>query len=116
MQQLTSNIDGASHEIDKKTATRGETMEAKAEAEGALAQTTSDRDEDQKYLDEMLSLCTQKTSDFESRQKLRAEELDAINKAIEIISSGAVAGSGEKHLPSLIQIQAVRGTSFGQLR
>merc|ERR1719428_1289557 len=98
MQQLTSNIDGASHEIDKKTATRAETMEAKAEAEGSLAQTTSDRDEDSTYLDDTVALCTQKTADFEARQKMRAEELDAINKAIEIISSQAVAGSGDKHL------------------
>merc|ERR1719316_299692 len=114
MQQLHSNIEGASHEISKKTATRAETMEAKAEAEGSLAQTTSDRDEDQTYLDDTVALCTQKTADFEERQKLRAEELEAINKAIEIISGGAVAGAGEKHLPSLLQIS--KATVLAQLR
>merc|ERR1719502_2121717 len=114
MQQLTDNIENAEHEISKKTALRAETMDAKAQAEGDLAQTTSDRDEDQAYLDEMTALCTQKTADFESRQKLRAEELDAINKAIEIISSNAVAGSGEKHLPTLLQLR--KKTALAQLR
>jgi hypothetical protein len=80
---------------------------------GDLAQTTADRDEDQKYLDETTALCTQKTSDFESRNQLRADEITAISKAIEIIGSGAVAGSGEKHLPQLLQIRA---TALPQLR
>jgi len=40
---------------------------------------------------------------------LRGEELKAIDKAIEIISSGSVKGKADKHLPKLIQ-------SFVQLR
>merc|ERR1719324_960019 len=114
MQQLTDNIEKTEAELAKKTALKGETEQAKAQAEGDLAQTTSDRDEDQKYLDSMTALCKQKTTDFENRQKLRAEELEAINKAIEIISSNAVAGSGEKHLPTLLQIG--RSTALAQLR
>merc|ERR1719409_2107870 len=115
MQQLADNIENAEFEINKKTKQRAETQESKAEQEGDLAQTTADRDEDQKYLDDTAALCTQKTSDFESRQKLRSEELDAISKAIEIISSQAVAGSGEKHLPALLQIQKKAG-ALAQLR
>jgi len=115
MQQLADNIENAEFEIAKKTKHRAQTEEAKAEAEGDLAQTTADRDEDQKYLDDTVALCTQKTSDFESRQKLRGEELEAISKAIDIISSQAVAGSGEKHLPALIQMQKKAG-ALAQLR
>merc|ERR1719386_578100 len=103
MQQLADNIENAEFEIAKKTKHRAQTQEEKAQAEGDLAQTTADRDEDQKYLDDTVALCTQKTADFESRQKLRADELAAISKAIEIISSQAVAGSGDKHLPALLQ-------------
>ena len=55
--------------------------------------------------------CEQKASDFESRQQLRAEEIVALEKANEIISSGAVAGNAEKHLPTLLQT-----SSFAQLR
>jgi len=114
-QQLADNIENAEFEIAKKTKHRAQTEEAKAEAEGDLAQTTADRDEDQKYLDDTVALCTQKTSDFESRQKLRGEELEAISKAIDIISSQAVAGSGDKHLPALLQIQKKAG-ALAQLR
>merc|ERR1719359_1310420 len=114
-QQLADNIENAEFEISKKTKHRAQTQEAKADAEGDKAQTTADRDEDQKYLDDTTALCTQKTADFESRQKLRADEIAAISKAIEIISSQAVAGSGDKHLPALMQIQKKAG-ALAQLR
>jgi len=115
MQQLSDNIENAEFEIAKKTKHRAQTQQNKADFEGDLAQTTADRDEDQKYLDDTTALCTQKTSDFESRQTLRSEELAAISKAIEIISSQAVAGSGDKHLPALLQIRK-KSTALAQLR
>merc|ERR1719433_355663 len=104
MQVLTDNIENADHEIKKKTALRAETEQAKAEAEADLAETTKERDEDQAYLDETTALCQQKTSDFEARQKLRAEELETLKKAIEIISSEDVSGAGDKYLPTLLQV------------
>mmetsp|Transcript_17334 Transcript_17334/g.49262 ORF Transcript_17334/g.49262 Transcript_17334/m.49262 type:complete len:681 (-) Transcript_17334:51-2093(-) len=113
VQQLQDNIENARHEIQKKTELRAQTQEKKAELEAEKAQTEADRAEDQKYLDDMTALCTQKSSDFESRQKLRSEELDAIAQAIDILSSDKVAGSGEKHLPQMMQVQA---TSMAQLR
>lgn len=114
-QQLTDNIENADHEIEKKTKLRAETAQAKADAEGERAQTTSDRDEDKRYLSEMTALCAQKKTDFESRQELRAGEITAIEKAIEIMSSGAVSGSGEKHLPTLMQLRASRSAALMQL-
>merc|ERR1719409_1688892 len=60
-----------------------------------------------------MATCEQKASDFESRQTLRAEEIEAIEKAIEIISGAAVQGNAEKHLPGLMQ---VKSSSFAQLR
>merc|ERR1719324_1648190 len=63
-------------------------------------------EDDQKYLDDLTALCAQKASDFESRQQLRAEEIEAIEKAIEIISGAAVQGNAEKHLPTLLQTGA----------
>jgi uncharacterized protein YoxC len=114
MQQLADNIENAEHEIKKKTALRSKTAEEKAQVEGELAQTIADRAEDQKYLDEMNALCDQKKADFESRSKLRAEELATLKKAIEIISSESVAGAGEKHLPTFVQQSQT--TSLAQLR
>jgi hypothetical protein len=111
MQQLADNTENAKHEISKKTELRARTQKHKAEAEGDLAATTKERDDDIAYLTEMTALCTQKKNDFESRQKLRAEELEAVAKAAEIIASNEVRGTGEKYLPSLIQSKA---TAFSQ--
>jgi len=116
MQQLADNIENGQFEIAKKTKHRAQTQQSKAESEGDLAQTTADRAEDQKYLDDTVALCTQKTSDFESRQALRAGEIEAISKAIEIIGSQAVAGSGDKHLPALMQIRKKSGVALASLR
>merc|ERR1719409_1179501 len=60
-----------------------------------------------------MATCEQKASDFESRQTLRAEEIEAIEKAIEIISGAAVLGASEKHLPQLVQMKS---TGLAQLR
>jgi len=86
-------------------------LQAKADANGDLKDTTSTRDADAKYLADLTATCEQKASDFESRQQLRADEIVAIEKAIEIISSGAVAGNADKHLPTMLQ-----KSSFAQLR
>jgi len=103
-QQLADNIENAEHEISKKTEERAQTQQLLAEADEDLAIATAQRDEDKRYLLETEALCKVKHADFESRQTLRQEELDAVAKAIEIISSGTVAGAGEKHLPSLAQL------------
>jgi hypothetical protein len=34
---------------------------------------------------------------------MREEELEAIAKAVEVMSSGTVSGAAEEHLPSFIQ-------------
>lgn len=57
-------------------------------------------------------MCAQKESDFEARQKMRAEEIEAIDKAIEIIGSDSVSGSADKHLPAAL----VQATALVQLR
>jgi len=104
MQQLTDNIENAEHEIKKKKLLRAETEQAKSEAEGDLAATTKERDEDQVYLDETDAMCKQKADDFEARQKLRSEELEVLKKAMEIIADGTVKGAGEKNLPQFLQM------------
>jgi len=104
-QQLTDSIANAKHELSQKKIGTAETKNLLADAQGTSAQTTSDKDEDEKYLANVNSLCAGKKTDFQSRQKLRAEEITGMEKAIEIISGGQVAGAGEKHLPTLLQLQ-----------
>merc|ERR1719282_2019801 len=112
MQDLTAQIAQAQQDRDEKAETKAKKLEAKADAESDLEETTATRDADVKYLADLTATCAQKASDFESRQQLRADEIIAIEKAIEIISSGAVSGNAEKHLPSLLQSKG----SLAQLR
>merc|ERR1719195_496066 len=103
IQDLTAQTDQAKQDREEKSETKAKKLQAKADAEGDLADTTTTRDADIKYLDDLTATCEQKATDFESRQQLRTEELEAIAKAIEIISSGAVSGNAEKYLPTLMQ-------------
>jgi len=111
MQDLSAQIEQATTDRGQKAETKAKTLQAKADATGELQDTTTTKAEDEKYLSELTATCTTKASDFESRQQLRAEEITAIEKAIEILSSGAVKGNAEKYLPSLAQKSA-----FAQLR
>lgn len=114
MQRLTDQIELAEQEVGQKTKFRAQRKEDKADAQGELEETTRIKTEDEKYLSDMTAMCSKKSEDFESRQTLRAEEIEALSKAIEIISSQAVSGAGEKHLPSAALAQS--SVSLAQLR
>jgi len=105
-QDLLGEIEQNTAARDEKEETKAKKLEAKAEAESTLADTIATRDDDVKYLEDLTATCAQKASDFESRQKLRGEEIEAIEKAIEIISSAAVSGAADEHLPGLIQTRS----------
>jgi len=111
-QDLKAQIDQAEQDRTEKAETKAKKLQAKADASGDLTETTDTKEADKKYLDDLVATCEQKATDFESRQQLRTEELEAIAKAIEIISSGAVKGNAEKHLPSAF----LEGRSLSSLR
>jgi uncharacterized protein YoxC len=110
---LSQSIAAATKSRDEKAKTKAQRVEDAGGAKGDLADTTASRAEDKKYLDTLVAQCMQKSDDFAARQQLRAEELEAIQKAVEILSSGAVAGNDAKYrrLPSLAFLQAVQEPS-----
>merc|ERR1719327_822593 len=114
MQDLQDSTEAAEKVMGRATATKAEREMAAAEAKGDLEDTTKARDGDQEYLDLLVAQCTQKSSDFEARQELRGEEIEAIAKAIEILSSGAVSGNAEKYLPGFVQKKV--STAFPQVQ
>jgi len=111
-QDLKAQIDDATNARTEKSEAKASALQGAADSKGDLQDTTSTRDDDSKYLADLTATCEQKSSDFANRQQLRADEIVAVEKAIEILSSGAVSGASEKHLPQLIQ----KSTSFAQLR
>merc|ERR1719271_303657 len=110
-QDLKAQIGQATSARTEKSEAKAKALQSSADAKGDLQDTTTTRDDDSKYLGDLTATCEQKSSDFAARQQLRAEEIAAVEKAIEILSSGAVSGASEKHLPQLIQ-----KSSLAQLR
>jgi len=113
MQDLNAQIAQGTADRGSKAENKAKKLQAKADATGDLKDTTATMNADKKYLGDLSATCEQKASDFESRQQLRADEIVAIEKAIEIISSGAVSGNADKHLPAMVQ---KKGSSLAQLR
>jgi len=109
IQDLTDSISRANSDIEEKTAEKEKKIEKIAEDKGLLAATQTDKAQDEKTLSDLEAECSQKGESFKEKQQLRAEEIEAIGKAIEILQSGAVSGNAEKHLSfasvsSLIQV------------
>jgi len=113
-QKLTDDIGYAKEQTSAKSQAKSKAQQDAATAKGDLAATSAAKAADEKYLSDALAECKSKSSDFESRQVTRAGEIEAINKAIEIISSPEVSGAGQKHLPGAAFVQ--RSTAFAQLR
>merc|ERR1719214_26241 len=106
MADLRNQLDTANTARTEKSEAKAKALQAGADAKGGLADTTGTMEADSKYAADLTATCEQKSTDFANRQILRAEEIEAITKAIEIISDGAVSGASEKHF----------GTEFAQVK
>merc|ERR1719420_29129 len=110
---LKSQIDKGTEARTEKSESKAKALQSAADDKGNLEDTTATRNEDTKYLNDLTATCEQKAAAFAERQTLRAEEIEALQKAIEIIAGGAVSGAAGKHLPKLVQIKK---SSLAQLR
>jgi len=108
---LTDSIENAEKEIEAKTVEKEQKSEKSASNKKQLSATVADKAENEKLLKSTETECSEKKLSFAEKQKLRKEELEAIAKAIEILSSDDVSGNAEKYL-SLAQSQ--KSTSFVQ--
>jgi len=105
-QQLTDNIKADTHAVNSKTVAKAGRLEDAATAKGDLEITTKGKEEDEKTLSDTNSECHFKSEEYEKNQVVRHGEIVAIQKAIEIMSSDAVSGNADKHLPQLLQAKA----------
>lgn len=115
-QNLQDNIKAARAAIDSKTETQAKNKQSSAESTAALQDTTTTRDDDAETLSDMVSQCQTKLTDFDSRQALRAEEIQALTQVIELISGAKVSGAAEAHLSKSVNLVSKRTTSLAQLR
>merc|ERR1719487_112650 len=110
---LVDSIENSNANIEEKTVTKARKEEQAAEDKKSLAATKQMKAEDEQTLTDTKTECSEKKLSFEEKQKLRAEEIVALGKATEILSSGDVAGNAGKHLDLA---QTASSTAFAQLR
>jgi len=85
-QDLTAQIEQKT-ELRTNAATSGnKKKQASADAKGELDDVNATLKDDESSLSEITTTCKIKSDDFAERQKVRAEEIEAIEKAIEILS------------------------------
>jgi len=114
MQQLTDDIKANKASIEKKTAMKGKRLQDAATAKGDKEVTEASKAKDEGILSDTNAECQQTSDDYEKNQVVRAGEIEALTKAIEIMSSGDVTGMGDKHLPAAL-LQTT-GSALAQLR
>merc|ERR1740130_2684150 len=113
LQQLTDDIKADNAAIQKKTAMKAKRLGDAATAKGDKEVTEASKAKDESVLSDTNAECRQTSDEYEKNQVVRAGEITALKKAIEIMSSDDVTGQGDKHLPaSLLQTK----TSLAQLR
>merc|ERR1719310_847981 len=91
VQDLVDSIENAKEDVATKTKLKAEKEARVAEAKGELESTQTVLAENKKMLSDLEAECRQKTASFEEKQHLRTEEIEAIEKAIEIMSSDDVS-------------------------
>jgi hypothetical protein len=98
MQSLTDSSKAAEAAKASKAESKVKNEQLSASSTAELKDVTTARADDAKYLEDLTATCEKKSKDYESRQKLRIDEISALGKAIEILSSATVAGAAERHL------------------
>merc|ERR1719440_626590 len=96
-------IEAAGRAKDTKTEVKGAKGSDLATAESTLTEATSARDADTTVLDETKSLCEERKNEYERRTKTRADEIEAMGKAIEILTKITGVRTPESKGISLIQ-------------
>merc|ERR1719158_1389246 len=89
---LANQLAAANEARTQQAERKAKALQGAADSKGALQDTVTTRDDDEKYSADLTATCEQKSTDFANRQILRGEEIEAIQKAIEILAGGAVSG------------------------
>merc|ERR1719158_1236523 len=114
MINLSNTIDYLKKEIEEKSVLKAKRAKESAQAKSDLASTKKELAEDEKTLADTTATFAAKSDQFKANQEVRKAELEAIGKAIEIISDPSVAGSYGEHVnfaqtkTSLLQIRSAR--------
>jgi len=116
MQDLEAQVTQAKSDVQEKSIFKAKKLQEKASAEGDLEDTSTTKADDENYLADLTSTCEQKSSDFEIRQQLRAEEIVAIGKAIEVCKENAGLLESRSSAALITKAKPAKATSLASLR
>jgi len=97
-------ISSGKEQIDAKTQQLADTDEKNAQSKEDMSDTKSSLSKDQDFLAMLKEKCSMTDTEWEERQKTRQQEMEAVSKALAILSSGDARDSFAKTFnPSLLQ-------------
>jgi len=105
--QLDLNTEQANNEIDEKTQSKAQRLADFESFTQEVESTSATLKTDEKYFADLNVQCQTKSEEFDARQKMREEELEAIAKAIEVMSGDTVSGAAETHLRTFVQTRSL---------
>lgn len=105
LQNMQDNIENDTTIMKRRNATRDTERATSAEKSGEKKKTEDDKAADTKFLSDTTTECKLKAEAFAARNKLRREELDSIDQAVEILSSDKVSGAADRNLPAMMLLQ-----------
>jgi len=112
---LSDTITRDESDRDEKAVLKGEKAAASAKAKGELGETKKAKAADEKLKADIEATFKAKSAVYEQNQVVRKQELEAIAKATEIISSPAVADSYATHI-NFVQAPPVSFLQTGRFR
>merc|ERR1719262_747295 len=80
-------IKASSDQLELKTQELATTDEKLADSKSELEDTEATKEADEKFLANLKVQCEAMDAEFEARQKTRSEELEAVSKAMEVLTS-----------------------------
>jgi len=109
-------IAAAGKAIESKTARVGELAVSVVESKADLEDTKDAMAEDEKFKAELASSCATKSKEWDERQKLRAQEVEAISETIEMLNGDDALELFKKTLPSASAFVQLGATTKSQQR
>merc|ERR1719230_2139864 len=116
MTAKTEEIAAAGKAVESKTALSGTAKVEATEAKADLEVTTTAVDEDTKFKANLKTTCATKQKEWDERQKLRAEEVEAISETIEMLNGDDALELFKKTLPSASAFIQTATATKSQLR
>jgi predicted nucleic acid-binding Zn-ribbon protein len=116
MSSKEQEIAAAGKAVEEKTGRIGELAVSAVQAEADLKDTQEAMEEDTKFKANLAAQCATKSKEWDARQKLRAEEVEAISETIEMLNGDDALELFKKTLPSAAAFVQVAVTTRSQQR